>query len=275
MAKFYISVDAEGMPWVPSRYMMMPGDVLYQELREIMTRVTNIVVDELYIHGAEEVIVADSHGAMVNIDPFKLDGRASLLRGYPRPTSMIIGAEEADAAVFLGYHSSPQQGGVLAHTYSGRIIQRVRVAGCDAATEYLLNAYALGELGKPVVLVAGDEALREHVGKHTPWAEFVALKKPVSFFADLTGPFKTVEEDLRAAVDRAYKKLEKGEVKPLTPEEPWIEVEFKRPYHADIATLFPCVERLDGVRVKLTCSKYLDNFKMLEGLIAAAYSFER
>ncbi|MEB3806225.1 MAG: M55 family metallopeptidase, partial [Desulfurococcales archaeon] len=86
--KFYVSVDAEGMPWVPSRYMMSPGDSLYGELREIMTHITNVVVDELYRQGAVEVVVADSHGAMVNIDPFKLDKRASLLRGYPRPMSM-------------------------------------------------------------------------------------------------------------------------------------------------------------------------------------------
>lgn len=273
--RFYVSVDAEGMPWVPSRYMMMPGDKLYHELRAVMTRVTNIVVDELFSNGASEVAVADSHGAMVNIDPFKLDERVSLIRGYPRPTSMIIGVEEADAALFLGYHSSPQQGGVLSHTYAGRIIQRVRVPGSDTATEYLLNAYALGEVGVPVVLVAGDEALRGQVEEYTPWAQFVGLKKPLAFFADYTRPFNQVEGELRRSVREAVRALSSGVAKPLKPGEPWIALEFKRPFHADIAALFPCVERLDGVTVRLTCEKYLDNFRMLEGLIAAAYSFER
>ena len=273
--KFYISVDAEGMPWVPSKHMLSPGDKLYHELREIMTKITNIAVDELYNNGAGEVIVADSHAAMINIDPFKLDARASLIRGYPRPTSMIIGSQEADAALFLGYHASPQHGGVLGHTYAGRVIQRVRVHGSDMATEYLLNAYALGELGKPVILVAGDETLREQVMEFTPWAQFVALKKPVAFFADYTKPFKQVEEELRKATREGVKTLSSGEAKPLRAKEPWIEIEFKRPYHAEIAELFPCVERIDGVTVKLTCEKYLDNFKMLEGLVIAAYSFER
>ena len=273
--KFYVSVDAEGMPWVPSKYMMMPGDSLYNELREIMTHITNIVVEELFDHGAKEVLVADSHGAMVNIDPFKLDKRASLLRGYPRPMSMIIGAEGSDGALFLGYHTSPQAGGVLAHTYAGRILQRVKVYGSDEATEYLLNAYALGELGVPVVLVAGDAKLGNQVEEFTPWARFVALKEPVSFYADLTKPIIDVEKRLREAVEASIENVKTGKAKPLVPKEPWIELEFKRPFHADIAELFPCVERRDGVTVKLKCEKFIDNFKMLEGLVIAAYSFEK
>ncbi len=273
--KFYVSVDAEGMPWVPSRHMMSPGDSLYGELREIMTHITNVVVDELYRQGAVEVVVADSHGAMVNIDPFKLDKRAGLLRGYPRPMSMIIGAEGSDAAILLGYHTSPQQGGVLAHTYAGRIIQRVRVHGCDEATEYLLNTYALGELGVPVALVAGDAKLKDQVEKHTPNTQFTPLKQPISYFADYTPPIKEVETTLRGQLRKAITLLKQGKIQPVKPREPWIEIEFKRPFHADIAQLFPCTERKDGLTIKLTCRNYLDNFKMLEGLVIAAYSLEK
>jgi D-amino peptidase len=273
--RFYISVDSEGMPWAPYRRMQMPGDPLYNELREIMTLVTNTVVDELYENGATEVIVADSHGDMVNIDPFKLDKRATLIRGFPRPLSMIIGAEEADAALFLGYHTSPQQGGVLAHTYSGRIVQRVEVAGCKAATEYLLNTLALGEIGKPVIFVAGDWKLGEQVARFTPWSVFIPLKKPLSFFADITKPWPTIEETLRKGVRAAVKTLEKGDAKPLKPEQPEIVVEVKRPYHADIAELFPCVERLDGVTIRLKCNSFRENFKLVEGIIMAAYALER
>ncbi len=273
--KFFITVDAEGMPWAPSRHMMSPGNPLYGELREIMTHVTNIVVGELYNAGAERVIVADSHGSMVNINPFKLDKRAWLVRGYPRPMAMIAGARGSDAALMLGYHTSQQAGGVLGHTYAGRIVQRVRVYGSDAATEYLLNAYALGELGVPVILVAGDSKLKPQVEEFTPWAVFVTLKEAVSFFADMTKPAQDLEEDLRKGVREAVEKLRNGEAKPLKPKEPWIIVEFKRPFHADIAELFPCVERIDGVTVKLTCSTYLENYRLFEGVVIAAFSFEK
>ncbi len=273
--KFYLSVDSEGMPWTPYKRMQVPGDPLYHELREIMTLVTNTVVEELYENGASEVIVADSHGDMVNIDPFKLDKRATLIRGFPRPLSMITGADEADAALFLGYHTSPQQGGVLAHTYSGRIIQRVEVEGCKQTTEYLLNTLALGEIGKPVILVAGDWKLGEQVAKYTPWTVFLPLKKPLSSLADMTKPWPAIEEMLRRGVRAAVRNLREGSVKPLKPSKPEILVEVKRPYHADIAELFPCVERLDGVTIKLTCKTFRENFRLLEGLIMAAYSLER
>jgi D-amino peptidase len=273
--KIFVSVDAEGMPWAPSKYMMSPGQPLYSELRRIMTLVTNVVAEEAFKHGVKEVIVADSHGAMVNIDPFELDKRVSLIRGFPRPMAMISRATGVDAAFFLGYHSSPQLGGVLGHTYSGRIVQRVRLSECDAATEYLLNTYALGELGVPVALVAGDAKLREHVEKHTPWARFIALKDTVSYYADHTPPWNRLEHELREAVKEAIKATKNREVKPLKPKEPWIEVELKRPFHADIAELFPCVERIDGVTIRLTCNNYIENYKLFEGIVIAAYSFEK
>ncbi len=275
MTKIFVSVDAEGMPWVPGKQMLMPGDQLFNELREIMTSTTNILIKLLFDNGASEAIVADSHGSMLNIIPFKLDERATLLRGYPRPLSMIVGAEKTDGAIFLGYHTSPQLGGVLAHTYAGRIIQRVVLPTCNETTEYLLNAYALGEMGVPVIMVAGDSLLEEHVKKYTPWAEFVGLKHPVSFFADLTPPPKEIEKKLEEAVKNSMEKLSNNQAKPLVPPEPWIEVEFKRPFHADVAELFPCVERKGGTRVKLVCKKYIENLKLLEGIIAAAYSYEK
>ncbi len=272
--KFYISVDSEGMPWAPYKRMQLPGEPLYNELREIMTLITNTVIEELFENGADSIIVADSHGAMVNLDPFKLDKRVTLIRGFPRPLSMIIGAEETDAAIFLGYHTSPQQGGVLAHTYSGRIIQRVQLAGCNAATEYLLNALALGEANIPVALVAGDSKLKDHVEKFTPWSVFLALKEPISFYADKTKPWLKLKDEIREAVREAYKRAEKELIKPLKPTENWIIIEFKRPYHADIAELFPCVRRIDGVTVKLECNSFRKNLKLLEGIVMAAYGME-
>ncbi|BAN89705.1 M55 family metallopeptidase [Aeropyrum camini] len=275
MARFFVSVDAEGMPYSPSRVMMMPGDPLYGELRRIMTRVTNIVVEELFASGAEGVVVADSHGAMVNLDPFEIDGRAELVRGFPRPLAMINGARGCRAALFIGYHGSPQSGGVLGHTYAGRILQRVKVQGSEAATEYLLNTYALGEMGVPVVAVAGDSVLEEEVRRHTPWARFVALKRPASSLADVTPPWRMFEESLRRAVREAVAGESLESARPVRPREPWIEVELKRPWHADVAELFPCVERIDGVTVRLSCGSFLENYKLLEGVVMASYSLER
>ncbi len=274
--KVFVSVDAEGMPFVPSRYMLMPGDKLWGELRDIMTRIVSMIVREVASAGFD-VVVADSHGSMVNIDPLKLQeaGPATLVRGFPRPLSMVAGSRGASAAFLVGYHTAPGAGGVLAHTYSGRIIHRVEVDGCSDADEYILNTYALGEEGVPVVLVAGDSRLEEHVREHTPWAVFVPLKDSVSVFADSTPPLHEVEKRLREGVRRALSVIERGEAKPVKPGDSSIIVDFNRPAYADAASMFPCTERLDGTRVKLKCNSFRENYKLLEGVVLAAYALER
>jgi D-amino peptidase len=274
--RIFVSVDAEGMPFVPSRYMLMPGDKLWDELREIMTRIVSIIVGEATSAGFE-VVVADSHGSMVNIDPLKLQeaGPVTLVRGFPRPLSMVAGSRGASAAFLVGYHTAPGAGGVLAHTYSGRIIHRVEVEGCKDADEYILNTYALGEDGIPVALVAGDSRLAEHVREHTPWAVFVPLKDAVSVLADSTPPLHEVERRLREGVRSALARIEKGEAKPLKPSNPTILVDFNRPAYADAASMFPCTERIDGTRVKLKCNSFRENYRLLEGLVLAAYALER
>ncbi len=270
----FISVDAEGMPYIVGRPHMGPGDKLFHELREVMSRVTYTVAEELRAQGFDRVVVADSHGSMLNIDPFKAPRGVEIVRGFPRPLSMVAGAGGAEAAYLLGYHTSPQGGGVLGHTYAGRIIQRVLLDGAPAS-EYLLNTYALGELGVPVVMVAGDKALEPEVSRHTPWAVFVPLKEPLSYFAAVSRSMEEVVEELRSGVAESLARLRRGEAKPLEPPEGMeFVVEFKRPFHADLASLFPCVERLDPITVKLTCGGFVDKYKMFEGLVMAAYAME-
>ena len=274
LGRFYVSIDAEGLPYVPYKRMLGPGDPLYQELRRIMTWIVEVVAGELYSAGADEVVVADSHGAMVNVDPLALGQPVTLVRGFPRPLSMIYGSPGSRGALLIGYHGSPQSGGVLGHTYAGRIVQRVGVDGFEAASELVLNTYALGEQGVPVILVAGDSVLEEDASRVAPHAVFVPLKSPASSsLADVSPPRMRVEEALRAGVRRALEGLEGA--RPVKPRDPRITVEFKRPWHADLASLFPCTERLDGVTVRLTCDNYLDNYKLFEGLVIAAYSLER
>lgn len=273
--KAFITVDAEGMPYIVGRHHLSPGDRLFSELREIMTKISYHVASELLKRGFTEVVLADSHAAMINIDPFKAPRGVKVVRGFPRPLAMIAGAEGAQAAYMLGYHTSQQAGGVLGHTYAGRIIQAVEINGIKAS-EYLLNAYALGELGIPVAMVAGDSALGSEVDRHTPWAVFYPLKDPLSAFAAASPSLEELLEGLSRAVAESVEKLGHGELKPLVPPEDLeFIVEFKRPYYADVASLFPCVERLDGVTVKLTCGSFMDRYKMLEGLVIASFGLER
>lgn len=271
----FITIDAEGLPFASSRLMMSPGDPLYGELRKIMTLFASKAA-EAFGRRCEGVTVADSHGAMVNIDPLSLKG-ASIVRGFPRPLAQLAGAGGASIAAMIGFHATQHQGGVLGHTYAGRIIQRVSTALDDDTSEYLLNALALGEMGVPVGLVAGDARLREQVERHTPWAVFVPLKEPISFFSDHNPPLDEALTRLERGIAEALDRLERGEMKLIKPPkgEEWIRVEYKRPYHAELASMVPCVERLDGVTVRIDCGGFLDNYRVFELSVIAAYGLER
>jgi len=169
--RVYISIDLEGLPGIGSISQLAPGLSMYNDARRIMTWIINVVLDELSKEEVDDVLVADSHGLMTNIDYLEVNYNARILQGYPRPYSMILGIEDGfDAAFFLGYHSAAgTPGGFLDHTYSSRVIYRVYLSG-DPVSEYLINALYAGWYNTPVALVAGDEKLKDEVKRYTPWA---------------------------------------------------------------------------------------------------------
>ena len=121
-------------------------------------------------------------------------------------------------------------------------------------------------------MVAGDEGLRERVEKHTPWAVFLPLKRAASSLSDISPGWPRIKGMIQEAARKAEEVLRSGKARPKPPAEPWIRVELKRPWYADVAELFPCVRRLDGLTLELTCSSFTENLRLLEGIVIAAYS---
>lgn len=81
----FVSVDLEGMPHVASPAHLSLGKPLYAEARKIATRVTRVVVEELHQEGFDEIVVADSHGPMVNLLVEELPGYVEVVRGFRGP----------------------------------------------------------------------------------------------------------------------------------------------------------------------------------------------
>jgi D-amino peptidase len=272
--KAFISVDLEGMP-----YIVIPGHLslkgsLYDEARKIATKVTLIVAEELSKNGFEEVVVADSHGPMVNLLVDDLPEYVEIVRGYPRPVSMVSGVEEGcDVALFLGYHAKfGTARSSFDHTYSGGTINKLEINGV-VVSEFLLNGYAAGELGVPVILVAGEaQLLKDDVKKYAPWAEIVALKHSLSRVAAKSYSMVRIEKDLRKAAARAVANFRKDKVKLLTAEKPVrIKITFLKSQFADIAESLPMVNRIDGLNVEYTASDIIEGYKVFELLVLAAH----
>jgi D-amino peptidase len=272
--KAFISVDLEGMPYIVTPSHLGLKGTLYEEARKIATKVTLIVADELHKNGFEEIVVADSHGPMVNIQVEDLPEYMEIVRGFPRPLSMVAGIEGCDAAVFLGYHAKfGTAKSSFDHTYSGGSIRKVEVNGVEVS-EFILNAYVAGELGVPIIMVAGEaQLIRDDVRRFAPWVEAVALKDSLSRVSAKSPSMAKIEKALREAAKRAASNFKPTAAKDklLIAKKPVnMRVTFLVSHFADVAELLPNAKRVDGLTVEYTARSMVEAYKTFELLVLAA-----
>ena len=262
----------EGMP-----YVVIPGHLnlkgaLYEEARKTATKITLVTAEELHKNGFDEVVVADSHGPMVNLHVDELPEYVEIIRGYPRPLSMVAGVEDCDAALFLGYHAKfGTAKSTFDHTYSGASIHKLEVNGTEVS-EFLLNAYAAGEYNVPVILVAGEaQLLKDDVKRYAPWAKTVALKHSLSRVSARSPSMIKIEKELRQAVKSAAVIFKQKKAKPLTTPKPVkMGVTFNASHFADVAELLPSAKRTGGLKVEYTAKNMTEAYKTFELLAIAS-----
>jgi D-amino peptidase len=272
LMKAFISVDMEGMP-----YIVIPGQLglkgtLYEEARKTATKITLITAEALYKNGFNEVVVADSHGPMVNLHVEDLPEYVQIIRGFPRPLSMVAGVEDCDAAVFLGYHAKfGTAKSTFDHTYSGGSINKLEVNSIEVS-EFLLNAYTAGEYNVPVILVAGEaQLLKDDLKRYTPWAKTVSLKQSLSRLSAKSSSMTKIEKELKEAVKKAVISFKQHKTKPLKTQKPVkMGVTFLTSHFADVAELLPSAKRINGLKVEYTAKNMVEAYKTFELLVIAA-----
>lgn len=265
--KVFVSVDAEGLPYIVSPLQLMPGRSLFSELRSVATRLTRLAA-ALLVEQGYSVVVADSHGLMVNIEPQQMPRGVEVVRGFPRSLSMVAGARGSSYAVFLGYHARAGVDSVLAHSFSSRVVYRLTVNGLETS-EYLFNALLLGEWGIPVGLVAGSGELGKEVERYTPWAVWLPLSRSTGYLSSVSPSIEEVEEDLREAVKESIRRSRAGELKPLRMGWDAVEVciEFVSPAYAETAALMPGTARDTGRRVCYRAASVEDAYRAMEAMV--------
>jgi len=265
--RIYVSIDAEGLPGIVSVSQIVEGGKHFTELRKIMTRVASVCVDTLKSSGVDTVWIADSHGSMLNIDYAELPRGTIVVRGSLRPVAMVVGIDRGfDGAMFVGYHSAAGVArSVMDHTISGRAFHEIRICG-RRASEFYINALVAGQHGVPVILVAGDDKLREDVEEVAPWATYVEMKESLSRFAAIARSLEDVLEDLREGIVRALDKLRRGECRALKPPRSPLDLEivFRRSEYADVVEMLPGFERLDAYTVKTSVPTPEEIAKLVE-----------
>lgn len=260
--KAFLSVDMEGICGIVNERETDPekGGEAYQASRRLMTGEANAAIEGCVRAGAKEVLVADSHWNFDNLIPEELHEAATLLRGWPRPGSMVGGLDGSyAAAMFIGYHAmagTPRA--ILDHTYTGRIA-RVEINGKPVG-ETGINAALAGHHGVPVVLVTGDAAVAAEAKALLAGVHFVAVKEAMGATAATNLHPKAARDRVRAEAESALRGAKTVlPLKATTPVE--LAIEFKETGHADRAEFVPGVRRVGGTRVELRAPDMVEAFR--------------
>ncbi|HWP38674.1 MAG TPA: M55 family metallopeptidase [Gemmatimonadales bacterium] len=247
--KVFISVDMEGIAGVVSGSQTSSTAPDYSFGRRMMTAEANAAIAAAFEAGATEVVVNDSHGSMINLQPDQLDRRAMLITGSPKPFGMMQGIDSTYAAViFIGYHAQASTAdAILDHTYNGQL-KSVRLGGREVG-EYGLNAALAGHYGVPVVLISGDGAVNEQARGLIPGIENVVVKDGIGRTAARTLHPEEARERIATGVRAALGR--RSQIAPVRLTRPIaLEVELTNTAQADAAMMVPGMQRLSARVVK-------------------------
>ena len=246
--KIFISIDMEGVTGVVQPAQLGPGSEgwEYARAREWMTGEALAAIEGARAAGATEIVVADSHGNMQNLLIDRLPDDVRIVRGSPRPLSMMQGIDASFAgAVFIGYHASEYgTDAVRGHTMSSARVLHLKLNGAEVG-EGVWNAAIAGSFGVPVLFISGDRAAVEQFRKTVPAAEGAIVKEGLGYHAAITVTPARGQQLIREGVERAVRRA--GEMKPYVVRTPVdLEVGFKLTLDAERVSYVPGLRRVDA-----------------------------
>lgn len=273
--RVHISIDMEGIAGVADAADTTVGAPHYEYCRRLMTAECNAVIGGCFDAGADDVVVNDSHGTMLNLLQEELDQRVRVVRGRTKAFGMMQALEPGfDATMFVGYHAAAgHDDGVLNHTMRGREVMGVWLDD-EPAGELRLNAAMAGWHGVPVALVSGDDVL---CGEARAWlgdVEAVEVKKALDKYAALSLHPAEAQRRLREGARRALGRL--GELHPYRLEPPTtLRVSWSSTTVAAVCENVPGVKRTSARDVEYTSSDFSELYRLLRVLLALAGTVTR
>ena len=262
--KIYISADMEGVVGVVSGDQLGPTGFDYQRARELMTQEVTAAIEAAFEAGATEVVVSDSHGNAQNLLIEKLPKSILLVRGFPRPLTMMQGIDETfDGVIFIGYHSSTTNpSGVRAHTFSSARLADVRLNNVSMS-EGSFNAAIAGHFNVPVIMVSGDDAAVKEVSSIVGDIEGAIVKWNYGFHSAKTMMPEAAYALIREKVKKALGRIK--EFKPYKPKTPvQLDVRFKSYRPSEVLSYLSIVERTDAHSIRFMGKDMIEVSKFIE-----------
>jgi D-amino peptidase len=264
--KVYISADMEGITGVASADQLGPAGFEYQQARQWMTGDVLAAIQGAREAGATEFVISDSHGngESLLIDRLPNDIPITIVRSFPRPLAMMEGLDSSFAAVlFVGYHASTSSvTGVRAHTISSALLTRIAING-TSMSEAAINAAMAADLGVPVVLITGDDAIVAESKQRFGPIEGVAVKRAIGFHSAATmtpeAGQAAIRQHARTAIER------RAEMRPYKMSRPLsLDVSFKNYRPVELLGYLPMIERVDSHTVRFVPRDMADVSRFIE-----------
>lgn len=273
--KIYISADMEGVAGITAIEQTDPvGQPEYAHSCRLMTAEVRAACEGATAGGATDILVNDSHWNMRNLIHEELPPHVRLIRGSLKPLSMNQGLDRScAAAAFVGYHApvgTPDS--ILDHTYTGETLYDVRING-ERCSEARINAAVAGCFGVPVVFISGDQNACADARSFLPWVEAVEVKQAIGRYAASSLSPHEARAAISAGMQRAVSRRRNGGAKPYAFESPTtLELVFTSTAKADVASLLPGSERLDGRTLRLAHADFLTLFRAFRAMMTLGAS---
>jgi D-amino peptidase len=226
--------------------------------RSLLTREVNSVIAGARRGGGRDFVVTEGHGGnrWASTLPWELDTAAVLIRGWPKPYSMIAGIDSTVGTImFIGAHANAGTDGVMAHHF---VFDEFIVNG-RKLNEPSTFALVAGAFGVSVSLISGDDVLVEETKQMIGNGLIgVVVKQAISRNAAITWSPARVSQMLMDSATVAVQREIRGDLRPFTMPGPYeIRYTLRSTYGNDVVQQiemqqFPGVEKVSGRTFKVT-----------------------
>lgn len=262
--KIFISVDMEGITGTVQPNQLGPQGFEYGRAREWMTGEAKAAIEAAKQAGATDILIADSHGNAQNLLIDQLPDDVRVVRGFPRPLSMMQGIDDTfEAAIFIGYHASEYTvEAVRGHTFSSARLLAVKLNGLEVS-EGIFNAALAGHFGVPVAFVSGDRAAVTQLKSAVPTIEGAIVKDGLGYHSAVTVTPARGQAMIREGVSRALARL--GQMQPYRVKTPiTLDVSLKFTLDAERLAFIPGLARADAHTVRGTFPDMLHIVRLMQ-----------
>lgn len=258
--RVYISCDMEGVAGISDWAQVTPGPE-FETGRRLLLEEVNAAIQGSLEAGASLVLVNDSHGAMANLAPERLEGRARYLSGRHKPLYMMEGlTSEYGAVLFVGYHGAVDgPPAILSHTYNPAAVAGASLGGL-AVGEAGLNCLVAAHHEVPICLITGDQHAGAELGRLSPGTRRVEVKRSVTRFAASSLHPEEARERIRAAAAESLGGLPALSA-PSVPAGVRVGLRMRHAELAELATRVRGVERAGELEVEVGGADRLDTFR--------------